>query len=154
MLEEFTAKIENFDKKCGFLKFYYFVLCPIIAFFRIWGIVEMASGAADFYAVPFVLNLLTAVAAVLSAATFITLSKAAFFSGLSLIILCAIGSVYNTLSILGLFNDINTGDDFVDGLLILGSSILYPYIMFFEAVAIGLLIVITIYLVNRYKLFD
>lgn len=154
MLEEFTAKIENFDKKCGFLKFYYFVLCPIIAFFRIWGIVEMASGAADFYAVPFVLNLLTAVAAVLSAATFITLSKAAFFSGLSLIILCAIGSVYNALIMFIMFSNINTGSDFLGEVFSAVFSLSAGFSLIIELFVIAVYTIIAVYISARYKLFD
>lgn len=76
LLEEYNYKMRG--KGVGFLEFFLWIICPAIAAFKIYNIVQYATGKLEFTVIGFFFNLIVAGIAILAVALAIFMNKATF----------------------------------------------------------------------------
>lgn len=76
LLEEYNYKMRG--KGVGFLEFFLWIVCPAIAAFKIYNIVQYATGKLEFTVIGFFFNLIVAGIAILAVALAIFMNKATF----------------------------------------------------------------------------
>ena len=76
LLEEYNYTLRG--KGVGFLEFFLWIICPAIAAFKIYNIVQYATGKLEFTVIGFFFNLIVAGIAILAVALAIFMNKATF----------------------------------------------------------------------------
>ena len=76
LLEEYNYKMRG--KGVDFLEFFLWIVCPAIAAFKIYNIVQYATGKLEFTVIGFFFNLIVAGIAILAVALAIFMNKATF----------------------------------------------------------------------------
>lgn len=76
LLEEYNYKMRG--KGVGLLEFFLWIVCPAIAIYRIYNIVQYATGKLEFTVIGFFFNLIVAGIAILAVALAIFMNKATF----------------------------------------------------------------------------
>lgn len=76
LLEEYNYKMRG--KGVGFLEFFLWIICPAIAAFKIYNIVQYATGKLEFTVIGFFFNLIVAGIAVLAVVLAIFMNKMTF----------------------------------------------------------------------------
>ena len=97
---------ENYKQKMsgrgvGFLEFYLWIFCPLLAAYHIYNIVKYAIGKEPFEAYGFIFSLLVTVLAVLVVATGIFLDKTTFWIDISLPIVFLISHIVDIVVEIG-----------------------------------------------------
>lgn len=76
LLEEYNYKMRG--KGVGFLEFFLWIICPAIAAFKIYNIVQYATGKLEFTVIGFFFNLIVAGIAIIAVVLAIFMNKMTF----------------------------------------------------------------------------
>lgn len=95
IFEEYKQKVSK--RGTGFLEFYLWIFCPLLAVYHIWNIVSMAIGKSDFSTWGFIYSLVVSLLAIAITATAIFLDKTTFWIDLSLPIIFIISHIVDII---------------------------------------------------------
>ena len=99
IFEEYKQKVSK--RGTGFLEFYLWIFCPLLAAYHIYNIISMANGKNDFTTWGFIYSLAVSLLALAVTATAIFLDKTTFWIDISLPIIFIISHIANIVAEIG-----------------------------------------------------
>lgn len=146
--EEYRQKMSR--KGTGFLEFYLWIFCPLLAAYHIYNIVCYIIGKQEFHAKGFLYSLIIALLAVAIVATGIFLDKLTFWLDISLPIIFILSHIENIILevviILGLASDTASA---VSSIWHAGVSIAGGIIIFADVIALVILAAFLFYFIDH-----